>query len=219
MARLFTEKNGWLFSVAAHLSAEMRVNPIAVVIADGLKITVPPPDSSREHLLNMSMLKSSFWYPSLCLQFLVVSEEPKYVNWLLTDQYLFLHTKLLIMLFPPFLCICLCIWLQHYMSASTAGCKLDYVSNSKHAIAVKGFWLYCHVSLAPLTFDSRESTKGKKKMVLNKSLCSKRCIVFVCTGFRCGRWFTALLTVEFTPVSPSWSIRAWDPCVSPFLVW
>lgn len=43
---LFTGKNGWLFSIAAHLSAKMRLNPIAVVITDGLKITVPPPDPS-----------------------------------------------------------------------------------------------------------------------------------------------------------------------------
>lgn len=72
------------------------------------------------------------------------------------------------------------------MSASTAGCMLDYVSNSTQAIALKGFWLCCHVNLAPVTFDSRASTKGKKKLVLNKSLCSKRCIVFVSTGFHYG---------------------------------
>lgn len=124
------------------------------------------------------------------------------------------YARLVIVPFPRFLCMCLCVWLQHYMSASAAGYMLDYVSNSKQAIAVKGFWLCCHVSLAPVTFDSRASTKGtkkKKKFTLNKSLCSKWCILFVITGFHCGSM--GLLTVEFIPLSSSWSMTAWGLCL------
>lgn len=74
---LFTGKYGQLLSTAAHLPAKMRLNPVAVEVAVGLKITVPPTNSSGVHLLNISMLKLSFSCLSLCLQLRVVNEDPK----------------------------------------------------------------------------------------------------------------------------------------------
>jgi len=67
-SQLFTGKNGQILSIAAHLSEKMRLNPVAVEVADGLKIEVPPTNSSGVHLLNISMLKLSFCCPSLLLQ-------------------------------------------------------------------------------------------------------------------------------------------------------
>lgn len=74
----FSQEKMGSFSVLQPICLQkMRLNPVAVVIADGLKMTVSPPDSSGEHWLNVSMLKLSFWYPSLSLQFWVVNEDPK----------------------------------------------------------------------------------------------------------------------------------------------
>lgn len=132
-----------------------------------------------------------------------------------SDQYLFLYAKLLVVLFPPFLSICLlCVRLQHYMSASTAGYMLDYVSNSKQAVALKGFWLCCHVSLAPVTFDSRASTKSTKKLTLNKFPHSRWCIEFVSTGFCCGS--VALLQCWQWCSYQSLPVEAWGPGISLF---
>lgn len=59
-SQLFTGKNGQLLSIAVHLSAKMRLNPVAVEVTDGLKITVSPTNFSGVHLLNISMLKLPF---------------------------------------------------------------------------------------------------------------------------------------------------------------
>lgn len=48
-SQLFTGKNGQLLCIAVHLSAKMRLNPIAVEVADRLKITVSPTNSSGVH--------------------------------------------------------------------------------------------------------------------------------------------------------------------------
>lgn len=57
---LFIGENGQFLSSAAHLSAKMRLNPVALEVADGLRIAVPPTNSSGVHLLNISMLKLPF---------------------------------------------------------------------------------------------------------------------------------------------------------------